>query len=132
MPWKTTWYDAEETIVLYQPEDPWTWEEFMEGVQKGQAMIRAKPYMVDTIYNLGSNIHMPDSSALSRFRQPYEADPPNSGVNIIVGAPGLVRMLVGILTSTMGGKERFIFPSSMEEALQIIDQARVQRAAEGS
>jgi hypothetical protein len=128
MPWNALWYDEEETIILYEPVDPWTWEEFVDAIRRGQAMQRTKDHIVDIIYQLHEPIRMPSSSALSHFRDVYATDPENSGINTVIGASSFVESLVGITTSVMGGKGRFRFVSNMEEALAEIERVRAERA----
>jgi hypothetical protein len=132
MPWNTLWYDEEETIILYEPVDPWTWEEFVDAIRRGQDMMRDKPHFVDTIYNLHPPIKMPSTSALGYFREVYATDPENSGINAVIGASAFVESLVGVTTTVMGGRSRFKFVSNMEEAAAEIEKARAERAGKSS
>jgi hypothetical protein len=132
MPWNALWYDKEEMIIMYEPVEPWTWEEFVDAIRRGQDMMREKPHFVDTIYNLHPPITMPSSSALGYFREVYATDPENSGINAVIGATSFVESLVSVITSVMGGKSRFKFVSGMEEALAVIEKARAERAGKSS
>ena len=128
MPWNVSWLDAEESIVTYEPVDPWTWEEFVEAIRQGQTMIREKEYIVDTVYQLHPPIVMPSANALGYFREVYATDPKNSGMNAVIGANPYVQTLVGIITAVMGGTSRFRFVSNMDEALAAIEEVRSGRA----
>jgi hypothetical protein len=132
MPWKVSWYDDEETIVMYEPINPWTWEEFVDAIRRGQDMMRGKPHFVDTIYNLHPPIKMPSTSALGYFRDVYATDPENSGINAVIGATSFVETLVGVITGVMGGSSRFKFVSGMEEALAVIEKVRAERTGDSS
>jgi hypothetical protein len=128
MPWLLSWKDAEETIVLFEPADPWEWEDYFEVAQQAQEWIREKGYVVDTIYQLPGRIRLPGGSILSRLREVYATDPENSGMVVVIGASHLIETFVGVITAAMGGASRFRFVSSMDDALAEIEQARAKRS----
>jgi hypothetical protein len=128
MPWNISWYASAENIVVFEPVVPWTWDQYVEAALQAQAMIRSKDYTVDTIYNLEHGVNMPTANALPYFRKVYATDPPNSGAIMAVGSNKFIEALVGIITSVMGGKARFGFVATMDEALAQIAAIRDRRS----
>lgn len=129
MPWETTWYDADKTIIHYEVTNPLTWEEFLEGIQQGQAMEREKDYLIETIFVLAPDLKLPSANVLPYFRNALSNTPENNALNTVVGAPNIIKTFVNIITNVMPGQAKFVFVSSIEEALATIEQARAERAS---
>ena len=127
MPWKVSWMDAEESITLFEAEEPWTYEEFVEIVRQGQAMIRSKDYLIDSIFYLPEDFTLPGPNPLTHIKTVYATEPENNALNVIVGAGVVIQALLNIITSVMGGSGRFVFVSSMDEALAELERIRASR-----
>jgi len=128
MPWKTEWFDAGETVLLFQAVHPLDWAEIAEGIQRGQVMIREKGYVVDVIVLL-EDVKLPGPNILQPMRGLYGGMPRNTGIKVVVSAPTLVQTFINILTSVMGGTENFHFVKTLDDARAELEKAQSARGA---
>lgn len=138
MPIHTQWEDSEHSIlhVIFSPK--WTLAEYHEYLTHSNQLINEQNHIVDMITNIDGNF--PSSreilSARSRVQATISA---NCGLNVVVKAPSFLKSLVEVGWKV--GKAGMVaraphfdlrYASSLSEAMALIQQRKVQRAAAGT
>jgi hypothetical protein len=124
------WDDPEQTILLCEIDDPWTWEEFTSTVKQQIAMMETVDHRVHTIFHIKSprlNIH---GGAISHLKRLMEMTHPNEDQHLIVGAPGLIRSLISTLHKVYGLRqlvESYRFVATLDEAYEFLKQYEQSR-----
>ncbi|MFN8373769.1 MAG: hypothetical protein U0694_12955 [Anaerolineae bacterium] len=117
-----SWDDAEQTIIRYDFDGNWTWDEFHAAAHEAYAMTRSVEHRVHTISYFRPGAMIPPD-ALVQFRLAMSNAPANRGVTVIVGGSRFTRTLVEVFSKinrTLG--ERLKLAHSLEEARQIISE----------
>jgi len=90
---KVSWDNDDKTVIRYDFEGTWTWEDFKIAATEAFAMTRSVEHPVDTISNFLPGVLLPPN-AIFQFRRIMEDAPPNRGVNVIVGSSAFIRTMV--------------------------------------
>lgn len=90
---RTSWFNQEKGIILYEFEGEWTWVELSQMIQQAEAMAEPMNTPIYTIVDLTRNQMIP-SGALSHFRGGTAKAPENWKGAVFVGANMFVRSLV--------------------------------------
>jgi hypothetical protein len=83
MPIQVYWEDPEQTIVRYDFEGSWTWDEMYAAFYEGVAMETSITHRVDVILNLQHSGRIP-GNILLHTKNFSEKQPPNVGFCIFV------------------------------------------------
>jgi hypothetical protein len=78
-----SWHDPDETIVYYQFEGKWDWNDFYPAYQQAIDMEKSKPYRVDVIVDLRGSGHMPPN-VLLHMKNISDKQPDNIGLSVLV------------------------------------------------
>jgi hypothetical protein len=95
---KVAWDNEDKTVIRYDFEGPWTWDDFRIAAEKAFAMTRSVEHTVDTISNFFPGVLLP-ANAMFHFRRVMEDAPKNRGVNVIVGSSAFIRTMVMMFSS---------------------------------
>lgn len=119
-----SWDNDARTVIRYDFEKQWTWDEFYAAATSAFAMTRSVSHLVDTISNFTPGAALPPN-ALFQFRRAMYTAPANRGVNVIVGASALIKTLV-LLFSQLNRdlSERLILVDSLEQAREVLAERR--------
>jgi len=77
------WDSPEKTIVIYDIEGRWTWEEFYPAYNEAIAMELSVTHRVDVIVDL-HNAHLLPDNVLTHIKSISDKQPPNIGITVIV------------------------------------------------
>jgi len=77
------WEDELQTIVRYDFEGKWTWEELYPVYDQAIAMETSAPHRVDIILDMRRSLGVP-SNALSHLKNISDKQPANVGASIFV------------------------------------------------
>jgi len=83
MPIQVYWEDADKTIVRYDFEGAWTWDELYAVYYKAIDMETSVPHRVDIILDMRYSHRIP-GNALLHLKNLSEKQPPNVGLSIFV------------------------------------------------
>ena len=125
---KVTWYDDDKTILHWQYEEKWTWDEFVDANVAARRMIISVPHTVDSIVELGSKL-LPEG-AFSRGKQQADLTPENHGITVVVTQNSAVRIILSVLqTITSIGKKgpAYAAVSTLEDAFELIEKLRMPK-----
>ena len=128
MPITVHWDDPHQTIVRWDFEGAWTWQDFYQAQAESDALITSVEHTVDVVANVARSPSLP-RNPLSRYRQARQSTPRNRGVVVVVGANSFVMSIIQIYNPVFGRKLRdeFLFADTLDDARTLIKQFR-QRA----
>jgi hypothetical protein len=136
MPWTVRWLDDDERALVLTPVDPWTWDEFKESTQTAQDLTKGKPYRVDLIFNLGSDLKLPrpkpgeHMAAWMPMLEMLKSAPDNRGTGVIVAAPLFIESAVRSLKAIAKDDpvvQQIKFVETIDEARAIIRKVQAAR-----
>jgi hypothetical protein len=82
------WDNTDKTVIRYDFEGKWTWDEFYAAFEQARSMIAGIPHVVDFICVIQqvSGFFMP-LNLLFHIRKIYTDVPSNVGITILAGPP---------------------------------------------
>jgi len=125
MPIHITWDNSDRTILRWDFEPDWDWDEFRSAAAAAEMMITQVPHRVDIIHNALANPDVPPPAM--RFK-PRPLDlPARVGVIVLVGDnPALSALITLFMRVFHTLNTRLAAASSLEEARMIIAEAPVR------
>jgi hypothetical protein len=90
-----TWDDEEHSVIRFDYQGAWTWNELYDAVRESHLLLDTVNHTVDSIIDLEHSSLLPEH-ALSRAQNVVKMAHPNQGMTIVVGANTLVRTLLDI------------------------------------
>jgi hypothetical protein len=121
---RASWDNEEHTVVRYDFETHWTWDEFRTASVAAFAMTRTVEHTVDTISNFRPGQSLPPN-ALFQFRRAMADAPKNRGMNVIVSDSPFIRSMVTTFSrfnKQLGKKLKVV--ASLDEAREFLSQGR--------
>ena len=92
MPIRVYWEDTDQTIVRYDFEGKWMWDELYTAYYEAIAMETSVSYRVDIILDMRNSGAIP-TNALLHMKNFSEKQPPNVGLSIFVTSNAFVTAL---------------------------------------
>ena len=92
MPIHVYWEDANQTIVRYDFEGRWTWDELYTAYYQAIAMENSVTQRVDIILDMRTSAFIP-ANALLHMKNLSEKQPPNVGLSVFVTTNAFVTSL---------------------------------------
>jgi hypothetical protein len=126
------WEDEAHTIVRYDFEGKWTWEELYPVYNLAIAMETSAPYRVDIILDMRRSQGVP-GNALSHLKNISDKQPANVGLSIFVTESKFLLALYNV-----GCKFYYKIPqyfqvvSTIEAAREMIASARQEKSVPAS
>lgn len=114
------WFNEEKTIIKYQFEGQWKWEELYIALQQVDVMMNSVQHTVYIIVDYQKSSGVP-AGALTHLRSSTMKAAPNWGGGVFIGISSLVQALLNVFTSLnkkLG--ERYATAKNMETAYSII------------
>ena len=124
MPIHIKWDNDEKTILRYDFEGRWTWDEYFSVMKQLTAMMASVEYRVDAIANMKPGIMPTSGSAMSSARTALRKLPPNCGVVVVVTNSFISAMLSVFKQFDREIGKMLRGTTSLEEAYQVIQQER--------
>ena len=123
---KVSWDNEEKTVIRYDFEGPWTWDEFRIAAEEVFAMTRSVEHQVDTISNFFPGVMLPPN-AMFQFRRIMEDAPKNRGINVIVSSSAFIRTMVMMFGSVNRQlAKRLIIVDRLDQARAALAERRKQ------
>jgi hypothetical protein len=124
MAWSYRWYDDDQTILVCDVRDSWTWEEAFAIVEDQKRHLQSVSHGVHTIYWLhGIPILPQDGMGLPNLQKLMSQRQPNSQLVIFIGINRFGEKLAGLMKKVYGMRDQlahYRFVSSIEQALDEI------------
>lgn len=123
------WHDAAQTVLRWEFEGAWTWEEFYQAQDEVNALSASVEHPVDIIVVMHPTSAVP-AGAPSQFGRIARGSHGRSGRTVLVGANRFVEVMLSIFGKFQRETARRITTAkSIEEALALL--ARQQELSEG-
>ena len=127
MPIHVHWDNPEKTVIHCEYEPKWTLEEFHAMIDESYKLMTSVNHTVHLISNFTKSRAVP-SRMLSIGGHVEKANPPNTGLSIIVGAGSFVKALIEIASKTFLRDKNLYAVKTIDEAYAIIKQHQAQMA----
>lgn len=132
MAWTYRWYDDDQTILVCDVRDTWTWEEAFAIVEAQVAHLQSVPHGVHTIFWLhGIPVIPQNGMELPNLQKLMSQRQPNSELAIFIGINRFGEMLASMMQKVYGMRDQlahYRFVSSIEQALDEIALYQRERA----
>jgi hypothetical protein len=130
--WNYRWHDNDQTILVCDVHDSWTWDDAFDIVQEQARLLQSVAHEVHTIYWLhGIPVVPTDGTGLPNLHKLLSMRQPNSRLVIFVGINRFGERLASMMSKVYGMREQmsmYRFVSSIEEALDEIALYQRERA----
>jgi hypothetical protein len=111
-----SWDNDDKTIIRYDFDGQWTWNDFNAATVDAFAMTRSVDHRVDSISYFNKGAALPPN-ALFQFRRAMANAPKNRGKTVIVGGSAFIKTMVAVfshLNRELG--ERLALADTLDEA----------------
>jgi hypothetical protein len=92
MPVRVSWDNPQQTVVRYEFDGRWTWDEFAEATQQCGALIRTQAHVVNILADMRQGI-VPSRYAIMQVKNAYDRAADNTGLMIIVTSDRFITLL---------------------------------------
>lgn len=124
------WLDEEKTVVQYDFEGSWTWEEFYPAFEEALAMETSVKHRVDVICDFRKVEGLPPS-ALTHLKNITDKQPENIGLSIFVTTNRFFNLMYETALKFYPKTKRyFVIVATPEDAHALIQKDRVQSSQE--
>jgi hypothetical protein len=118
------WDNPEKTILVYQFEGEWTWDDFYTVFEQVKAAIAPLPHVVNFICHYPTSYLYIPPNILSQIRRIHQDTPANIGVTVVVGGSTAAATIYNIIKRIYPAiAERYFLVGTMEQARALL-QAR--------
>ncbi len=119
MPVHVSWDNADQTIVHYQMDRNWTWEEFFGAKARAQALINTVSHKVAVILETHHDGPLP-TDLLGNIRNGLRTKHPRTALIIVVTTRPFIRTMIGTVRGLSPlSRARIELASDMDEARAI-------------
>lgn len=121
---KVNWYDKDKTIVRYEFEGQWRWDDLHEAIKQVNALLESVNHPVYIIIDVTEGTIVP-AGAFSHMRMRSMNAAPNWAGGIFVGMNTFLKTLITTFIKVypkLG--ERYAVCNTMDEALAVIAEKR--------
>ena len=123
---RSYWLDENKSIVQYDFEGNWTWEEFYPAFHDALAMETSVTYRVDVICDFRASDALP-ANALTHLKGITDRQPENIGLSIFITTNRFFKVMYDTAIKFYPKTKRyFAITATLEEAHALIQQDRVQ------
>jgi len=119
------WVDTQQTAMIYNFLDPWTWQDYYTTTTQGRTMLASVNHKVIILINLSETRSIPPG-ALSHLRRAVSHSHPNRGLVILIGLRSFVQAVANLMNRIypkIAAQVRFV--TTLEEAYAIIEKEGV-------
>jgi hypothetical protein len=123
---RVRWDNDEKTIVRWDFDGPWKWDEFFVAQHESNLLLDSVDYLVDIIGNVQNSRILPPS-ALTVYRSTLKKAAPNMGIIVLVGSSTFIQQMVNIFMKLFrfkGPGTDFRFANTDDEARAVIAEYR--------
>ena len=118
------WDNFEKTVIRYDFESSWTWDDFHAAAAKSGAMTKEVKHQVHLIANMFHSAPLPEGAML-QFSNALRNAPKDRGMFVIVAGDAWMNTLARILGKTITRPgSKFALVATLEEARAIVTQAQ--------
>jgi hypothetical protein len=124
---KVTWDNAERTIICFDFEGRWDWDELYAASDQATEMLDSVDHMVDFIMDIRETQKIP-KDFMSHAERIASGSHPRRGMMVVVGANRLLRTVgSGLRRLFPDATRNLVFAADLEEAEEIIADQQMLR-----
>lgn len=119
------WDNPEKTILLFELDDQWTWQELYNLSDEFHALMDSVPHVVDLIFQLPPGSSRVPPGIVAGLPRLIARSHPREGKNIVVGQVPIARSILDLVRRVYGLRqiaEQFHVVDTLEQAYQLIGQ----------
>ncbi len=129
MPVTYEWDNAEQTVMRYDLDATWTWEEARQAMSESWVLIAQRGVTVDSLAT-SQSVHLPPQ-AMPHLKALTQNRPANAGMMVLVGPSTFIKTMFGIFTTVYSNMlqrdAQVVFADSLDEARDIIRHKQFER-----
>lgn len=129
MPVTFEWDNAEQTVMRYDLDATWTWEEARLAMSESWVLIAERGVIVDSVAT-SQSVHLPPQ-AMPHMKALTQNRPANAGVMVLVGPSTFIKTMFGIFNTVYSNMlqrdSQVVFAESLDEAREIIKHKQFER-----
>jgi hypothetical protein len=123
------WDNEQKTVIFYEFDGKWTWDEFYPAFEQARTMLAEVAHIVDFIcvFERVGGYFMP-LNLLFHIRKIYTNAPPNIGVTLLVGhfsELGVIYNMIKRVYPLIA--ERYVIASTLDEARMVLRERQITR-----
>ena len=122
MPIAVSWDNPEKTILRYDYQGRWTWDEYFKINEEGVSLIASVAHRVDTISNMKPGMMPVSGSGMSSAKAALRKLPSNAGIIVVVTNSLANALLKAIKQYDRDLGAKFRGATSIDEARTIIER----------
>lgn len=122
MPITVEWFDVKQTVILFQFDGQWVWDDFYVAFEKQvNPMLESIPHSAHLIFDFTHTITMPMNGAL-HARNVFKNLAPNWEQSIVVSDRKFIQVVVDIFQKMdfYGAGKKTLKAKSLDEALHMV------------
>jgi len=128
MPIELHWYDARHTILIWQFNSQWNWDDFYMTLDHSNALLQQKPHRVHVVGDLSASASLP-TGIMTHAANAIATRPANLDRLVIVGPHPLLRNVFQTFLNLYGRTHRlhqmlYLVPR-FEDALPLLTDQQV-------
>jgi hypothetical protein len=120
---KASWDNEDHTILRFNYEGSWTWDDLHNALSQGHAMMRTETHTVDVLIDVSQSRLIP-SGALARGKHIDDIKPDNHGMTAVVGANTFMQGLYDLFRKIYRKNLNVVYVPTLEEARAKIAEQR--------
>lgn len=120
MPITVRWDNDSQTVVYYEFNGKWTWEEYHNAIHSAYELVEKLPYVVNMILDFRHANVMP-SNALSIFGRSMKTPPRDFDLAVLVTKSGFIEAIYNVFRRVNGKMaEKLVMVKTVEEARALL------------
>ncbi len=122
-----TWFNEEKTLIHYDFEGRWTWEDLYKAIDDALALLNSVTHRVDIFLDTSNSVSVPNLNVagLRRVASAPTATHPNTGIFVMVGLKSFIRIAFDIFARIYPRAIRqYRIAISIEDAINIVAKER--------
>jgi hypothetical protein len=123
---KVAWDNADRTIISFDFDNRWDWDELYAASDQATEMLDSVDHMVDFIMDIRETVIPKDF--MSHAERLASGSHPRRGVMVVVGVNGLLRTVgSGLRRLFPDATRNLVFAADVEEAYEVIEEKQMSR-----
>ena len=125
------WDNADKTIIRWQFNDNWTWDDYYGALQISRQLCRQATYIVDIIVDMRDSKTLPNN-VFTHAQNALQTSSLNSGSIVVIGINPLLRSAYSAFkrlydTMTRSSRNELYLVALETKAYQIIQEVQARR-----
>lgn len=126
-----SWDNAEQTVIRWDFEQGWTWDDYREAALETNAMIESVGYTVGLLRNVNNSAPPQGGNVLSQWQRTLVQAPSNMGPLVMVDANTFLNMMSMVFSQVQNRKgKQLLTAPSLEEGRALLAEAMRSMASE--